>query len=43
MFFRNYKFGEGRDEVAPVFHVDGVNYFHLKVRAVLEHAVDACH
>lgn len=32
VFFRNYKFGEGRDEVAPVFHIDGVNYYHIKVR-----------
>lgn len=32
VFFRNYKLGEGRKEVAPVFHIDGVNYYHIKAR-----------
>jgi AP-4 complex subunit mu-1 len=32
-FFRSLKFGvvDG-EEAPPVFHADGVNYFHLKVR-----------
>ena len=33
-FFRALKFGTGGDEgdVAPVFLLDGVNYFHVKAR-----------
>ena len=36
-FFRTLKFGVHGDgeEAPPVFHVDGVNYFHLKVRRSL--------
>ena len=32
VFFRNLKCGDGRADAAPVFHVDGVNYYHIKVR-----------
>ena len=34
-FFRALKFGTGGEEgdVAPVFLLDGVNYFHVKARA----------
>ena len=33
-FFRALKFGTGGEEgdVAPVFLLDGVNYFHVKAR-----------
>ena len=35
-FFRALKFGTGGEEgdVAPVFLLDGVNYFHVKARPV---------
>jgi len=31
-FFHALRFGTGEEEVAPVFLLDGVNYFHVKAR-----------
>jgi hypothetical protein len=43
-FFRTLKFGVQGDgeETPPVFHVDGVNYFHLKVRRSRSRRSAAC-
>lgn len=43
-FFRTLKFGVqgGGEEAPPVFHVDSVNYFHLKVRRSRCHRAAAC-
>ncbi|KAF5740156.1 AP-4 complex subunit mu [Tripterygium wilfordii] len=37
IFFRKVKFwkDDGQEEAPPVFHVDGVNYFHVKVVGLL--------
>ena len=31
-FFRSVKLGIDGKEAPPVFHIDGVNYFHIRVR-----------